>query len=105
MTAKLTPSPTPTPGPDLTGRAWLLTAFAFTAQADCSTVNGTYSPANPSDPRGALSLVPGHATIKACGEDSYGDLYITGIANTASFTLSGEALVLTLVDSGTLEYR
>lgn len=77
----------------------------FSAQADCNTVTGTYSPANPSGSAGSLTLVPGPATIKACDEGSYGDLYITGIANTASFAIKGENLTLTLVDSGTLEYR
>jgi len=77
----------------------------FTAQADCNTVSGTYSPANPSGSSGSLSLVPGPVTLKACGEGSYGDLYITGIANTASYAINGEDLVLTLVDSGRLEYR
>ncbi|MGB7964612.1 MAG: META domain-containing protein [Propionicimonas sp.] len=127
-----TPTPTPTPGPGLTSRAWQLTAFtlhvppfegavpqdqqakytiefhadgSFTAQADCNTVNGTYSPSNPSGSSGSLSLVPGPATIMACGEGSYGDLYLTGIANTASFAVKGQSMTLTLVDAGTLEYR
>ena len=133
-TATATPTPTPPPptGPGLTGRAWQLTAFAlhtpqfegavpadqqsrftiefredgtFTAQADCNTVNGTYSPTDPSGSSGGLSLVPGPVTIKACGEGSYGDLYITGIASTASFDITGDDLVLTLVDAGRLEYR
>ena len=77
----------------------------FTALADCNTVNGTYSPSNPSGSSGSLSLVPGPATIKACGEGSYGDLYITAIANTSSFVIKGESLTLKLVDSGTLAYR
>ena len=113
------PTPTPTPGPGLTGRAWQLTAFTlqvppfdgvvppdkqssytiqfradgtFTAQADCNTVNGTYSPANPSGSSGSLSLAPGPATIMACEEGSYGDLYITGIANTAGFAIKARPL-------------
>jgi heat shock protein HslJ len=131
-TVTATPTPTPTPGPDLTGRTWQLTAFAlrvplftgsvpqdqqvsytiqfhpdgtFTARADCNTVNGTYSPAGQSGSSGSLSLVPGPTTIKACGEGSYGDLYITGIAGATSFILTSEVLTLNLVDSGTFEYR
>lgn len=77
----------------------------FSAQADCNTVSGTYSPADPSGSSGNLSLAPGPATIKACEEGSYGDLYITGIGNTAAFAIEGDTLTLTLVDSGTLEYR
>jgi len=77
----------------------------FTAQADCNSVSGTYSPANPTESSGSLSLVPGPTTIKACSEGSYGDLYITGIANTASFAITGDDLTLTLADAGTLEYR
>jgi heat shock protein HslJ len=129
---KPTPTTTPTPGPGLTSRAWQLAAFTlkvpafegavpqdqqarytiqfrtdgtFTAQADCNTVNGTYSPANPAGSSGSLSLVPGPVTVVACEEGSYGDLYITGIANAASFAIEGENLTLTLVDSGRLEYR
>ena len=131
-TAAPTPTPTQNPGPGLTGRTWQLTAFAlrvpafegavpqdqqarytiefrddgtFTAQADCNTVNGTYSPANPSGANGSLNLVPGPTTVKACSEGSYGDLYITGIANTAGFAVSDANLSLTLADGGTLEYR
>ncbi|HEY3408430.1 MAG TPA: META domain-containing protein [Propionicimonas sp.] len=132
VTTKPTPTPPPAPGPGLTSRAWKLSAFAlklpafegtvppdqqarytiqfradgtFRAQADCNTVNGTYSPADPSGSNGSLSLTPGGTTIVACSEGSYGDLYITGIANTASFAITGEDLVLTLVDTGMLTYR
>ena len=78
---------------------------SFTAQADCNTITGTYAPADPSGSTGSLSLVPGPTSLKACDEGSYGDLYITGISNTASFAINDELLTLTLVDSGTLEYR
>lgn len=77
----------------------------FTAQADCNTVNGTYAPSNPSGSTGSLSVVPGPTTLAACGEGSYGDLYITAIANAAGFAIDGEILTLSLVDSGTLTYR
>ena len=127
-----TPTPTATPGPGLTTRSWQLAGFAlkvptfagtvpqdqqarytiqlladgtFTAQADCNTITGTYAPADPSGSTGSLSLVPGPTSLKACDEGSYGDLYITGISNTASFAINDELLTLTLVDSGTLEYR
>ncbi len=126
------PTPEPTPGPGLTSREWKLTAFTllvppfqgsvpqdqqadytlqfradgtFTARADCNTVSGTYSPSNPSGSSSSLTLVPGVATIVACSEGSYGDLYLTGIGNTVSFAIMGETLALTLVDSGKLEYR
>jgi len=41
----------------------------------------------------------------ACEEGSYGDLYLTGLASTASFAITGNKLTLTLADSGTLQYR
>lgn len=131
-TSTPTSTATPTPGPELTSRSWQLAAFSlqlppfagdvpqdqqarytiqfradgsFSAQADCNTVNGTYSPPDPSGTSGSLSLSPGPATIKACEEGSYGDLYLTALANTDGFAINGQALVLTLVDSGTLEYR
>lgn len=132
------PAPTPTPtstqptGPDLTGRAWQLTAFTlvtppfqgqvpqakresytvefrgdgtFTARADCNTVHGAYSTADPTTSGGSLSLSPGPATIVACEEGSYGDLYLTGLANASTFTLEGGRLTLMLVDAGILQYR
>ena len=77
----------------------------FTAQADCNTVNGTYSPSDPTGSSGNVDLTPGPATIKACSEGSYGDLYITAISNTTSFAIAGESLTLNLADSGTLVYR
>lgn len=131
-TPKPTPTQTPTPGPGLTSGTWHLTAFAlhtppfegavpealqanytiqfgadgtFTARADCNTVSGTYSPSDPAGASGSLSLVPGPATIVACEEGSYGDLYLTGLASTASFAITGNKLTLTLADSGTLQYR
>lgn len=126
------PTHTPEPGPGLTGRTWQLTAFtlvtppfegqvpqaqrasytiefgvdgSFTAQADCNSVRGTYAPANPSDASGSLTLSPGPVTLVACDEGSYSELYLTGLASTASFRVEGATLRLGLSDSGELEYR
>lgn len=77
----------------------------FTAQADCNTVSGTYTPVNPSEASGDLALEPGPATLGACEEGSYGDLYLTAISNAAGFRITGEQLGLALADAGTLQYR
>jgi heat shock protein HslJ len=77
----------------------------FTARADCNTVHGTYATADPTPSGGSLSLSPGPATIIACEEGSYGDLYLTGLENTSAYTLEDGRLTLALVDAGKLEYR
>lgn len=38
-------------------------------------------------------------------QGSYGDLYLTAIANTDGFAVKGESLILARADTGTLEYR
>ena len=127
-TAKPTVAPTPPPSSGLVGPNWQLTAvtlvdpafqgnvpvadqgkytvtFAtagtFSAQADCNTVNGTYTTTS----SGGLTITPGPSTVVACGEGSYGDLYILGLTNAASYTITNSQLTITLVDGGTLTYK
>lgn len=126
-TAAPTAAPTPPPS-GLTGKTWKLTAvtlrdpafqgpipvadqgkytvtFAtdgtFSAQADCNQVTGTYTTTSSGD----LTITPGPSTIVACGEESYGDLYILGLTNAASYTVASNQLTITLVDGGTLTYQ
>ncbi|MCB0912298.1 MAG: META domain-containing protein [Propionibacteriaceae bacterium] len=127
-----TPTSAPPDGPDITGRTWRLDAFtlvtppfqgavpqdkqdaytiefgtdeSFTVRADCNTVSGTYQTADVSGSGGSISLSPGPATIVACEEGSYGDLYLTGLENVAAFGLEDGQLTLALVDGGKLEYQ
>jgi hypothetical protein len=41
----------------------------------------------------------------ACGEGSYGDLYILGLTNAASYKIASSQLTITLTDGGTLTYQ
>ncbi len=128
------PSPTPTPPvvPDITGRTWRLSEFTlvtpsvqgtvppekrdaytiefradqtFTARADCNTLRGTYSTGDATPTGASISLSPGPATIIACEEGSYGDLYLTGLENVSALTLEAGRLTLALVDNGKLAYQ
>ena len=127
-TAKPTPAPTPPPGADLVGRTWQLTTITlrdpifqgvipvadqgrytvtfsadgtFSAQADCNQVAGTYV----ATASGGLTITPGPSTIVACADDSYGDLYVIGLTNAASYAVANDQLTITTRDGGTLGYR
>jgi heat shock protein HslJ len=73
----------------------------FRATADCNTVTGTWTVT----PTGGLSIKPGPSTIVACGEGSYGDLYILALTNSARYAIANNALTITLTDGGTLVYE
>ena len=129
-TPKPSPAPTPTPAPggDLAGTSWQLVSFTtrdpaaggevpaadrskytvsfavggtFSAIADCNTVKGTWT----ATASGGLSIVPGPSTIVACGDGSYGDLYVLALSNSASYVIANNGLTITLKDGGTLVYQ
>ena len=133
-TAAPTAAPTPAPSPitGLVGRAMYLTAITeknpafqgvvpeaqqpnytiefkadgtFAAKADCNSVAGTYTTADATAASGALTLALGPATLVACADGSYSDLYILALNNTASYAIANGALTVTLKDEGTLVYR
>jgi para-nitrobenzyl esterase len=76
----------------------------FSATADCNTVTGAYTTADPAAASGNLALVPGPTSLVLCPEGSYSDLYITAISSAASYAIAGEALTITLSAGGTLQY-
>jgi len=80
-------------------------AGTFSAKADCNTVAGTYTTANPAGASGDLSLTLGPSTIAACPSGSYSDLYLLGLGNAASYAVAGGQLTITVVDGGTLVYK
>jgi heat shock protein HslJ len=127
-----TAAPTPAPPTSLIGRVWQLTAITeqvpafqgvvpeaqqpnytlelmadltFSAKADCNTVAGTYTSADPTAPTGDLTLLIGPTTLAACAEGSYSDLYVLGLTNTATYAIADGTLTVTLKDGGTLVYR
>jgi hypothetical protein len=81
------------------------TDATFAAKADCNTVAGTYTTANPAGASGDLSLTLGPSTIAACPSGSYSDLYLLGLGNAASYAVAGGQLTITVVDGGTLVYK
>jgi heat shock protein HslJ len=115
-------------GSDLTGKTWALTTItekspAFAAvvpvdqqdnytvmfnsdgtaaiKADCNGVQGTWTVG----PGGSLAITPGASTQAACGPDSMGSQFVAGLANTASYVVSGSTLSIALKDGGTLGFR
>jgi heat shock protein HslJ len=125
-----TPAPSPVTG--LIGKAWQLTAITekvpafqgvipdaqqanytiefktdgtFSAKADCNTLSGTFTTADPTTASGDLTLVLGPATLAACADGSYSDLYIVALSNTASYAIANSQLTITLKDQGTLTYK
>ena len=73
----------------------------FSAVADCNTVNGTWT----ATASGGLDLALGPSSIVACGDDSYSDLYILALSQTASYAIASGGLTVTLADGGTLGYE
>ena len=125
-----TPAPSPVTG--LIGKAWQLTAITekvpafqgvipdaqqanytiefktdgtFSAKADCNTLSGTFTTADPTTATGDLTLVLGPATLAACADGSYSDLYIVALSNTASYAIANSQLTITLKDQGTLTFK
>ena len=129
-----TPKPTATPAPPtagLTGTAWQLTAVTtveppfqgaidaaqqplytitfntdatFAAKADCNTLAGTYTTPDTTAAAGTLTLTPGPTTLVACADGSLSPLYIDALGRTASYAIANNALTITLLDGGTLQY-
>ena len=122
----------PAPSTGLVGKSWQLTAITektpafqgvvpadqqanytiefkadgtFSAKADCNTVTGTFTTADPTAASGDLAITPGASTRVACAEGSYSDLYILGISNAASYAVANGQLTITLADQGTLVYK
>lgn len=131
-TAKPGASATPGPVTGLVGKAWQLTAITeknpafqgvvpaadqpnytitfaadatFSAKADCNTVSGTYTTADPAAASGDLAIVPGPTTTAACPSGSLSDLYVLGLANAASYAVADSQLTITLADQGTLTFK
>jgi heat shock protein HslJ len=77
----------------------------FSAKADCNTVAGKYTAADPAAASGTLTLALGPTTTVACPDGSLSDLYLLGLSNTASYANAAGALTITLVDEGTLVYK
>ena len=73
----------------------------FRATADCNTIAGRWT----ATAEGGLSIVPGPSTVVACGEGSYGDLYVLALSNSASYAIANSTLTVTLTDGGTLVYE
>jgi heat shock protein HslJ len=119
-------------GSGLTGKTWQLTAITektpafqgvvpadqqanytiefkadgtFSAKADCNNLSGTFTTADPTTASGDLTLVLGPATLAACADGSYSDLYIVALSNTASYAIANSQLTITLKDQGTLTFK
>ena len=115
------------PGSDLTGKTWLLTAVTeqvpafqgvvpaeeqgkytvafntdgtFDAQADCNQVAGEYAVADGNK----LTITPGASTLMLCPEGEFGVLFVNGLADAASYTISDQSLKITKADGGTLDF-
>ena len=131
-TAKPGASATPAPVTGLIGKTWMLTTITektpafqgvvptadqpnytitfaadatFSAKADCNTVSGTYTTANPAAASGDLAIVPGATTSAACPAGSLSDLFVLGLGNAASYAIADSALTITLADQGTLVFK
>jgi heat shock protein HslJ len=78
---------------------------SFNAQADCNSVSGTYSTADPTAATGDLAIFPGPSTLAYCGDESFGDLFTIGLGSAASYAIDADALTITLVNDGTLTFK
>jgi heat shock protein HslJ len=71
----------------------------FSAKADCNQVAGTYT-VNGSE----LTIAAGPSTLAFCPEESLDVLYLEGLANTVTYSVTGEEMTLTLADDGTMQF-
>jgi heat shock protein HslJ len=128
-TAAPTTAPTPGPSNGLLGKTWQLTkillvdpdvaydipadrqakftiVFAddgtFSAQADCNTVDGSYSTVDPAASSGDLTIVPDSGSTAACPDGSIGDLFVLGLASVVSYSIESNVLTTTTDDGGEL---
>jgi heat shock protein HslJ len=126
------PAGSAVPGAGLIGKAWQLTAITekvpafqgvvpeadqsrytvefladgtFTATADCNSVGGSYTTADPAAASGDIEILPGPSTLVACPEGSLGDLFTIGLGSASSYAVADGILTLTLADGGTLEFK
>ncbi len=76
----------------------------FSATADCNTVKGGYTIADPAAPSGDLTLTIGPSTLMMCADGSYSDLYIAALSRVTSFAIANNSLTLGLADKGTIGY-
>jgi len=130
--AKPTTAPTPAPSNGLLGKTWQMTAIVlsdpdfdleipseeqasytvtfakdgtFSAQADCNTINGTYTTADPTTNSGTLTLTPGPTTTVACPDGSLGDLFAIGLARIESYSITKSVLSTLLPSDGSLTFK
>lgn len=114
-------------GGGLTGKTWHLTAITekvpafqgvipaadqskyaitfnadgtFSATADCNQVSGSYKTSGSN----GLTITPGASTMAFCGEASFGTQFVEGLSKSASYTVSGNDLTITLADGGTMTF-
>ena len=75
------------------------TGGTFNATADCNAVSGTY------ETKGSqLTITMGPATLVACPDGSFGDLFAHALAHAASYAIPGDELTITLKDGGTMSF-
>jgi heat shock protein HslJ len=73
----------------------------FNSKADCNQVAGAYTTTS----TGGMTITPGPSTLVACPEGSFGDQYVAGLGNAASYAIASNVLTITLKDGGTLVYN
>ena len=64
----------------------------FAAVADCNNVAGTYR----AGASNTLQIIPGPATLAACGEGSLGGAFVSALASTSSYVVQGSRLRLSI---------
>ena len=72
----------------------------FNATADCNQVSGSYKTSGSN----GLTITPGPSTLAFCGEASFGQQFVAGLSQAASYTVSGNDLTITLSDGGTMTF-
>ena len=72
----------------------------WTGQADCNSVNGTYTTSG-SD---GIDITLGASTMAACPEGSFADLYLAGLDRAETYKVDGSTLTLGLAEGGTFTF-
>lgn len=82
--------------------------LTFEATADCNRVSGTYRSVAAGRAGGStnsLTLVPGPATLAACGPESLSEAFVMQLGSATRYVIAGSQLTVTLAAPSTMTFE
>jgi heat shock protein HslJ len=72
----------------------------FDAKADCNSVSGSFTTNGNS-----ITITPGPTTLVACPADSFGDAFVAGLSQAATYAVGANVLTLTTSGGNTMTFN